>query len=210
MIPYNKKIIIFGIGPFGEICDEYLNNYPDKVIGFAEDEGYSERDEFKGLPIFTLNYLDNPEEYYIYVAVGYGGIIPNDLREDIVNRVKGMGFNLLTFLHKDSIYNNDSFKNSEHNFVFELNNIQPFVTIGNNNIFWSGNHLGHHSIIGNHNFFSSHVVVSGNCKIGNNNFFGVNSTIIDGITIGSGCIVGAGALILKDVPDNSKVIGIWK
>jgi len=211
MIPTKKNIVIFGIGSFGEICDKYLNNYPNRVIGFTEEEGYSERSKFKGLPIFTLEYLKNtPEKYYIYVAIGYSGTPPNSIRETIVNKVKGMGFNLITFLHKDAIYNNNSFKNSEHNFVFELNNIQPFVVVGNNNIFWSGNHIGHHSVIGNHNFFSSHVVISGNCNIGNNNFFGVNSTIIDGVIVGNRCIIGAGAIVLKDVPDDTKVIGVWK
>ena len=92
-------------------------------------------------------------------------------------------------------------------FVFEQNVIQPFVRIGNNVILWSGNHIGHHSIIGDHCFIASHVVISGNTRIGPNCFLGVNATIRDGVTIGAESVIGAGALVLKDVPPQSVVIG---
>ena len=67
----------------------------------------------------------------------------------------------------------------------EENVVQDFVDIGNNNILWSGNHIGHHTWIGDHNFISSHVIISGNCEIGDNNFFGVNSCIGDEVTVGN-------------------------
>ena len=43
--------------------------------------------------------------------------------------------------------------------------------------------------------------------IGNNVELHANSTIIGGITIGNNVIVGAGAVVVKDVPDNSIVVG---
>ena len=95
----------------------------------------------------------------------------------------------------------------EHCFIFENNVIQPFVTIGDNVVLWSGNHIGHHSKIRDHCFISSHVVVSGFCDIGESCFLAVNATIGNNVTIGSDCLLGAGAAVVKDVPADSLVRG---
>ena len=43
--------------------------------------------------------------------------------------------------------------------------------------------------------------------IGNNVFVGANVCIIGKIRIGNNVIIGAGAVVTKDVPDNSVVVG---
>ena len=47
-------------------------------------------------------------------------------------------------------------------------------------------------------------------KVGNNCTIGANSSIIGDITIGNNVIVGAGAVVTKDVPDNTIVVGVNK
>ncbi len=47
-------------------------------------------------------------------------------------------------------------------------------------------------------------------KVGNNCVFGANSTIFGDITIGNNVTVGAGAVVTKDVPDNTTVVGVNK
>lgn len=44
-------------------------------------------------------------------------------------------------------------------------------------------------------------------KVGNNCVFGANSSIIGAITIGDNVTVGAGAVVTKDVPSNTVVVG---
>ena len=39
---------------------------------------------------------------------------------------------------------------------------------------------------------------------------GVNTTVANNVNIGDRNLVGAGALILADVGDDQKVVGIWK
>ena len=43
--------------------------------------------------------------------------------------------------------------------------------------------------------------------IGKNCVLGANSCIIGGVTIGDNCLIGAGAVITKDIPANSVVVG---
>jgi len=81
------------------------------------------------------------------------------------------------------------------------------VTIGDDCVLWSGNHIGHHGTIGNHVFFTSHVVLSGRCIVGDYCFFGVNATIRDKSTIGEGTLVAMGANVTRQKTDPWS---IWK
>ena len=47
----------------------------------------------------------------------------------------------------------------------------------------------------------------GNVKIGAYTFIGANSLIMPGVNIGKGCLIGAGAMVNKNVPDYSVVVG---
>lgn len=44
--------------------------------------------------------------------------------------------------------------------------------------------------------------------IGNNCWLGANVTVCPGVTIGDGCVIGAGAVVTKDMPDNSLILGV--
>ena len=46
--------------------------------------------------------------------------------------------------------------------------------------------------------------------IGDNVEIGCNVSIIGNVNIGSGCFIGAGAIITKDIPSNSTVVGVNK
>lgn len=43
--------------------------------------------------------------------------------------------------------------------------------------------------------------------IGRNCFIGVGAIVLPGVTIGDGSIIGAGAVVVKDVPPHSLVVG---
>ncbi|URC13086.1 acetyltransferase [Flavobacterium sp. B183] len=68
--------------------------------------------------------------------------------------------------------------------------------------------IGHDSILGEFVELSPGVSISGNCIIGTYSLLGTNSTVLPKVTIGKNVIVGAGAVVTKDIPDNSMVVGI--
>jgi acetyltransferase-like isoleucine patch superfamily enzyme len=121
----------------------------------------------------------------------------NHVRAEKVDRAKEMGFELISYVSSKASTFPD-FRCGENCFILEDNTIQPFVTIGDDVVMWSGNHIGHHSSIGNHVMITSHVVISGGCTIEPHCFFGVNSTIRDETIIGRETLVGAGVTILAD------------
>ena len=45
-------------------------------------------------------------------------------------------------------------------------------------------------------------------KIGDNVYIGAGAKILGPITVGNNSVIGAGAVVLKDVPENSIIVGI--
>jgi acetyltransferase EpsM len=51
------------------------------------------------------------------------------------------------------------------------------------------------------------AVLAGNVQVGKGTFVGANSVIKEGVRIGYNVTIGAGSVILKDVPDNTVIVG---
>lgn len=48
----------------------------------------------------------------------------------------------------------------------------------------------------------------GKIKVGSNVHIGTGVTVMPGVSIGSNCIIGVGAIVTRDIPDNSVVVGV--
>lgn len=68
--------------------------------------------------------------------------------------------------------------------------------------------IGHDSVIGEFVELSPGVNISGNCVLGDYTVLGTNATVLPKVNIGKNVIVGAGAVVTKDVPDNSLIVGV--
>ena len=66
--------------------------------------------------------------------------------------------------------------------------------------------------IGDYSTISPAATICGNVTIGEDCYVGANSTICERSTIGNHVTVGAGAVVLpwSIVPDNTRVVGVWK
>jgi len=197
-----KKLIIFGIGEQAEMAYYYFKNDSNyKVIAFTVDEKFMDKKILFDLKIIPFEIIDKkytPEEYEIFIAIGYNKI--NKIRTEKYLEAKGKGYKIASYISsRASIFTKNI---GENCFILEDNTIQPFVSIGNNVTLWSGNHIGHHSVIKDNCFITSHVVVSGGCVIEEFTFIGVNATLRDHITIGKSNVIGAGALILGNTENN--------
>lgn len=203
-----NKVIIFGLEDFAELAHYYLTHDSTyEVVAFCVNESYlPEIPVFKSLPIVSFEIVDQiypPTSYLFFAPMSPKKM--NSLREIIYLEAKQKGYQFISYISsKATLFNNQI---GENCFILENNTIQPFTTIGNNVILWSGNHIGHHCVIKDHIMFTSHVVLSGHCVVESNCFFGVNATIRDGITIAKGSLVAMAASITKNTDEWSVYVG---
>jgi len=147
------------------------------------------------VPYETITESHPPSEYSLFVAVGYNRM--NRVRAHFFHEAKAYGYLLPSYVTSHAI-RRGSLNVGENSCVMDATTIEPFATIGNDVIVWSGAHIGHHSSIGDHSFLAPHAAVAGNVHVGERCFLGVNSTVRDGVSIASDCLIGAGTVILSD------------
>ena len=95
----------------------------------------------------------------------------------------------------------------ENTFIFEGNNIQPFVEIGENVIVWSCNHIGHHGSIENHCFLGSNISMAGSVRVGENCFIGGSACIDPQVHLGAYTLLGMQAHVSSDTAPYTTVSG---
>jgi sugar O-acyltransferase (sialic acid O-acetyltransferase NeuD family) len=194
-----RRVVIFGAGDFARTAWFYFTHDTDyEVIAFTVDDSFAETKQLLGLPVIRFSELEDscpPADHHLFVAVGFKRL--NKLRAEICERARAKGYHLATYVSSRAIVAAE-ISWGQNCFVLENNVIQPFVSIGEDVVLWSGNHIGHDVRIDDHCFVSSHVVLSGRVHVGERCFLGVNSCVAQGVTIASDCLVGAGAVILKN------------
>ncbi|MBE9464945.1 acetyltransferase [Dyadobacter subterraneus] len=203
------KVIIFGVLDTAELAHYYLEHDSEhEVVAFSVNREYIQEESFRGLPLVAFEDVETifpPSDYSFFAPMT--GRNMNRNREAIYNQVKAKGYQFISYISSHATILDRNNVVGENCFILEDNTIQPFTTVGNNVVMWSGNHIGHHGQIKDHVFFTSHVVMSGHCVIESYSFFGVNSTIRDYMTIAQGTLVGMASAVTKDTEEWGIYIG---
>lgn len=193
------QVIVFGTSQWAELAHFYLtHDSPHDVAAFTVDRAYLTASEFKGLPVVAFEDVEAaypPDRYRMFIPISFKKM--NHVRAEKYANAKARGYELVSYVSSKAT-TWPGFTCGDNCFIFEDNTIQPFVTIGNDVVMWSGNHIGHHTTIKDHVTITSHVVISGCCTIEEYCFFGVNATVRDEATIGHDTLVGMGVAIVKD------------
>lgn len=203
------KVIVFGLRDFASLAHFYLtHDSRHEVVAFSVTKSYlPDQKKFEGLPIVEFESVEkeyDPAEYAFFAPMSHRRM--NRLRESIYDQIKCKGYRMISYVSSRATFLADT-EVGDNCFILEDNTIQPFVTIGNDVMMWSGNHIGHHSMIKDHVLFTSHVVLSGHCTVEPYSFFGVNSTIRDGVHIAEGSLIAMSAAVTKNTEPWGVYIG---
>ena len=203
-----KPLWIFGGSSYAQLAIHYFNRDTDfEVQGIILDDGFEPIAALSEWPITRTSdigaLVEREVDAYFHVAITYAGI--NQLRKDKIAELSSLGMTPVSYISPQA-YVDDTVAMGKHNFIFESNTVQPFVTLGSGIVLWSGNHIGHHSIVEDDVFISSHVVVSGHCRIGERSFLGVNSTLANNVSVGKANWILPNTFISTDTGDDE----FWK
>ncbi|MDD4781080.1 MAG: NeuD/PglB/VioB family sugar acetyltransferase [Tissierellia bacterium] len=210
-------LLIFGSGGVSKetynLVKQINQNNIEKVydfLGFVEDE----KDKIGNKIIGGYEVVTCDDEVIKYASqfpvIGIVIPIGNPKIKSIIynkiNNIKNAVYPNL--IHPSVKYDSENINLGKGNILTAGVNITCDVKIGDFNLINLNSTIGHDTQIGDFNVINPLVAVSGNITIKNVCMIGTGAKILQQLTIADNVIVGAGAVVVKDVDENSTVVGV--
>ena len=208
-----KKIIILGGSGNGLVIAATIErNKIGECIGFLNDV-----DDIGALlgikkKIPVIGKTDEITEYLkkdgdLSVITAYGGFT-NPVAT--LKRIKELDIppeRWLTIIDQTAVVSFDYCEIGTNCFLGPLVQMSANAVIKDHCTLLGNSFVGHDSVVGEFCHIASNAVIGSFVNIGSGVHVGLNCTIRENIKIGDNSIIGAGAVIVKDVPENSIVVG---
>ena len=141
-----------------------------------------------------------------YALITLGSTKDNLKRQILFNMTKDFGFKFPIIISPEAIVDRNV-DIDEGTVIMPGSVVNVGSIIGKNCIVNSGSIIEHDCKIGNHCHIAPGVHISGGVEIDDSSFVGIGSTIIQGIKIGKNVTIGAGSVVIRDIPENTIVVG---
>ena len=202
----DKPVIIIGAGGHARVLFDCLRLQGVNVLGMLDKEG-----AYNGNSALPIIGDDSAISEYpsdtVELINGLGSIGNMSLRTSIFSKFKNLGYCFRNVIHPSAIIAHDC-ELGEGVQVLAGAVINSGTKIGANTIVNTGAIVDHECIIGSHVHIAPGCTLSGGIHIGYGTHIGTGATIIQGISIGNRALVAAGAVVVKNVPDGEKVMGV--
>ena len=202
----DKPVIIIGAGGHARVLFDCLRLQGVNVLGMLDKAG-AENGNF-ALPIIgDDNAISEYPSDTVELVNGLGSVGNMNLRTSIFLRFKKLGYRFRSVIHPSAIIAHDC-ELGEGVQVFAGAVINTGTKIAADTIVNTGAIVDHECIVGSHVHIAPGCTLSGGIHIGDGTHIGTGTKIIQGISIGNRALVAAGSVVVKNVPDGKKVMGV--
>lgn len=205
-----KEVFILGAGGHAKVLIDCLHAYSDiKILGILDVNHDIHGQTLLGEKILGTgdDILSSYNTEQIYLVNGLGSVTVSIDRQVVYEKFKAKGYRFLSVTHPGA-YIAEDVKRGEGLQCMAGSVIQPGCCIGNNVIINTNASVDHDCIVEDHVHISPGVTCSGDVKIGVGSHIGTRAVIKQGIIVGERCLVAAGAVVVKNVPSNTRVGGV--
>ena len=175
-----------------------------EVLGFLDNDPEKKGTRFLGYPVFggfeTLSEVLAADVYFVNLITG-----STRARYESSLHMARQGCQFANFVHPSIDLNMTEM--GVGNYIQEGVIVQAEARIGNNSSIHMGALIAHEVTVGHSVFIAHAVSVSGSVEVEDGVFIGTNASIVPRVRIGRWATVGAGAVVTKDVPPYSTVVG---
>ena len=210
----NRPCIIWGATGQAKVAYDILLDEGTEVIHLFDNKpslesplpGISVSYGVAGLHAF-VEYLNSenlsPADIDCVAAIGGGN---GKAREAMTHLMESHGFTPRSLIHRTAIISSsaDIGKNVQ---LLAGSIIGAFAAVGDYTIINSGANVDHDCKIGRMCHLAPLAALAGEVAVDNNVFIGTNATVLPRISIGADSVIGAGAVVIKNVPTGSVIIG---
>ena len=184
---------LYGASGHCKVIIDLLEKINSQISGIYDDNSSIKR---------ILNYkvvklTDNIKGNFI-ITIGN-----NKTRKQIADN---FNFNFDKAIHPQAVVSRYS-KIKEGTVVLAGAIISADVIVGKHVIVNHNANVDHDCLIDDYVHISPGVMLAGNVKVGEGSHIGIGAQVIQGVKIGKWVTIGAGAVVLKDIPDYSVVVG---
>ncbi len=201
-----RKLAIIGAGGHGKvILDAALLMGCWESVVFLDDSPKALLPSLLGINIIggsdLLGSTIQADEYDLAIGIG-----DNHIRAKIFQAAKALGFHFPCIIHPSATISKFT-EIGEGTVLFAHSVVNPASTIGKCVIINTSASVDHDSHLGDFVHISPGVRLGGGVQIGDFSWMGIGSCTRHEINIGSNCMIGAGAVVVKNILDNTTVIG---
>jgi len=201
------KVVIVGAGGHGRVVlDIFRSNHQFEVVGFLDSNKGLHRQHVDGIEIMgDLSLAPR------FGELGIGGALiaigDNRIRQMYATTLEKAGVNLVCAIHPSSSIA-DNAQVGKNVVIAAGANICAHTIIDDSVIINTGSIIDHESLIGSGAHVCPGVRMAGHVIVKPLSFIGIGATVVQNVTIGESAVVGAGAVVLKDVPAYTTVVGV--
>jgi len=202
-----REILLIGGGGHCKSCIEVIESTNKYQIA-----GIIDTKEKIGQNILGYRFIgcddDLPKfkDKYDYALVTVGQIKAGNLRKELFNFVKNIGFKIPLIISSTAHVSRNS-SIGEGSIIMHQVMVNADVVIGKNNIINTKALIEHDVIIGDDSHISTNAILNGDVRVGNSCFVGSSTVIENGISINDNIIIGMKSLVRKSILNEGTYIG---
>lgn len=202
----NKKILLIGTGAQAKYALEIFHLKNKHVVGLIALPEETPPVSIDGVEM--LGDLENLED--IYIKNNQPDLLfccsKNKLKEQLEIKLSAYFPHYANAIHPNAVIARTA--TLGQGMIINANaTIQPYARIGNHVMIHAGVVIEHDCVIGDYVNLAPSVTLAGYVKIGKGATVYTAAAIIPTIEIGDYAVVGAGAVVLKNVKNDSTVVG---
>jgi sugar O-acyltransferase (sialic acid O-acetyltransferase NeuD family) len=200
----SKLFAVFGAGGHARVVSSIIRALGGEVYGFFDDS-FAKAETIQAAPLRgTFADITQCLSTTKHAALALGD---NVKRQKAFRQLQQWGFLLPTLLHPRANIEVDA-QVGEGTVVCLGAMLGTESFVGRGSIVNTGAVIDHESSLGDFSHIAPGAVIAGRTRIGHKVFVGMNACIADGLRVGDNSIIGAGSIVLADVPEGAKILGI--
>ncbi len=202
-----NKVIIIGAGGHAQVVADILCAMKSvgkeiTIVGYLDDNPELHGKYFNGYPVLgPISYINRYSNAMVVVAIG-----DNRIRKQIYCNLKRAGKHFFSAIHPKSVIS-PHVKIGPGTMICAGVIVNVGTYIGEGVILNTGCTIDHHNKIEDFVHVAPGAHLGGEVQIGEGTLIGIGAVVLPRVKVASWSTIGGGAVIIKDVPPSTTVVG---